>query len=364
MTSTLDSINNNINIKLDRLDNIMQIYAEYEIDNEDEKVMAKHILELTELRETYFTVTINIIKEFYQTKDDTVRRSLHNKFVQTFHSCNITGKLKKIYQFCCRLKKKYELEDASVSDLFKDYECVTIDESFEDKGSEMCPKCSAPYDIEEKKCEFICKPCGRIEKMYGVVFEDEQFFYQEGQRTKHGKYYSIKHAKLWTDRIQAKENTKIPKRVINAVKRRIRRDNIWIEIIDCEIIRNYLKQLKLTTYNNHIPLIKKIITKKDPPQFTDHELRLLYMHFSTVIQIFNKIKDADKSNCPYHPYFIYKIVEQLLNKPADQERKKEILSCIHLQSRETLIENDKMWFQICEYIPKFTKVATGTDNKK
>jgi len=362
MTSTLDTINNNINIKLDRLTTILSTYSEYEIDTIDEKIVDKYTNDINELKETYISSTINIIKQFYQSNDDNTKRTLHNKFVKTFHSCNVTGMLKKIYQFCCKLKKKYDLEDATVVDLFKDYDCITIDETFEDKGSETCPKCKTPYDIEEKTCEFICRPCGRTEKMYGVVFEDEQFFYQEGQRTKHGKYDSIKYAKLWTDRIQARESTEIPEHVINKIKRCIRQDNIWIERLDCEIIRNYLKRLKMTNYNHHISLIHKIITGKEPPQFTDHELRLLYMYFSMVIQIFNKIKGTDKSNCPYHPYFIYKIVEQLLSKPQDQKRKKEILSCIHLQSRETLIENDKLWFLICEYIPEFTKLAT--DNKK
>jgi hypothetical protein len=134
-----------------------------------------------------------------------------------------------------------------------------------------------------------------------------------------------------------------------------------VDRINCEVVRSYLKQLKVTHYNNHIPLIRKIITGQEPPQFTDHELRLLYMYFSKVIQIFNQIKGTTKSNCPYHPYFIYKIVEQLLKEPRDKSRKREILSCIHLQSRETLIENDKTWFLICDHIPQFTKLATNSN---
>ena len=57
-------------------------------------------------------------------------------------------------------------------------------------------------------------------------------------------------------------------------------------------------------------------------------------------------------------FFIYKIVEQILNKPEHEKRKKEILSCIHLQSNDTLIENDNTWFLICDYIPEFTKITT------
>ena len=65
-------------------------------------------------------------------------------------------------------------------------------------------------------------------------------------------------------------------------------------------------------------------------------------------KIYNRIKPDNKPNCPYHPYFIYKIIEQLLKDPSDQRRCSEILQSIHLQSRDTLIDNDNIWKPICE----------------
>jgi hypothetical protein len=358
MSSTLDSINNKIILRFNKLDEILSTYLSYKIDENDELLINKNKEELIELQNNYIANTINIIKEYYQLLDYNKKKELHNKYVMTFHSLNITGRLKRIYNFCVKLRKKYELENVSINDMFREYDYLFIDESYDDKGAKSCPKCKIPYEIEEKSCEFICRPCGVIQKMDGVVFEDEQFFYQEGQRTKHGKYDTFKHAKLWTDRIQAKENTEIPEECINQIKRCVRQDNIWIDRISCELIRTYLKRLKLTQYNNHVPLIRRIITGKEPPQFSDKEINLLYMYFSMIIHVFNKIKE--KPNCPYHPYFIYKIIEQILPETTNKEklRKKEILSCIHLQSRETLIENDKMWFSICDHIPDFNKKAT------
>jgi hypothetical protein len=362
MSSTLENINNNINLRIESVSSILNIYNGYKIDEADELLMNICSQNLNEIKENYVTVTISTIKDFYTATDEPTKRDAHNRFIKAFHAVDTIGKLKKIYNFCVRMRKIYEFSDECLPELFRSYEYAVIDESFEDNGSEICPICKITYEIEEKTSEFTCKNCGHIEKMYGVVFEDEQFFYQEGQRTKHGKYDPIKHAKFWTDRIQAKESTDIPETVINSIKRCIRRDRLWIDRISCEVIRGYLKQLKITHYNNHIPLIRKIITGREPPQFTDHELRLLYMYFSKVIQIFNQKKGTDKSNCPYHPYFIYKIVEQLLKSRSNFNRKTEILSCIHLQSRETLIENDKMWFLICDHIPEFTKLATDSNH--
>jgi len=155
----------------------------------------------------------------------------------------------------------------------------------------------------------------------------------------------------------------IPNEIINGIKKCIKRDKIWIENLTCETIRSYLKQLKETSYNNHIPLIKKIITGVEPAQLTEHETQLVYMYFGIVIQIFGKIKGDEKANCPYHPFFIYKIIEQVLKGGKNEKRKSNILQSIHLQSRDTLIENDRLWFSICDLIPEFTKKATDAVQK-
>jgi hypothetical protein len=367
MTSTLDNIDNNINIKIDaiiKLIDFINIYfKENHLNSEivEIKNISKLYDEILNIKNNYTLETINIIKEFYQNEDEFVKKQLYNKFISIFHALNITGCIKRIYNYCNKIRKKHNLFGDEVQEIIKSYDYAYIEEIFEDVGSEMCKKCNILYQIDEKTSSFKCMSCGCTEKMYGVVFEDEQFFYQEGQRTKHGKYDPIKHAKFWTDRIQAKEITDIPERIINKIKRCIRADQLWIDQVSCETIRYYLKQQKITQYNNHIPLIRKIITGKEPPQFSDYEIRLLYMYFGTVIQIFNKIKGIEKSNCPYHPYFIYKIIEQILITSKDYKRKNDILSCIHLQSRDTLIENDKIWFVICDHIPEFTKIATDNN---
>ena len=99
-------------------------------------------------------------------------------------------------------------------------------------------------------------------------------------------------------------------------------------------------------------MIKKVITEKEPSILTEHECRRVYIIFSRVVQIYNRIKPDNKPNCPYHPYFIYKIIEQLLKDPIDAQRRTEILQSIHLQSRDTLIDNDNIWKPICDTLNK------------
>jgi hypothetical protein len=365
MTSTLDNINTNILTRFETVISILDIYTTYKFDDADENIVATYVDTILDLHQNYIMGTINILKDYYQIDKsnanyEVMKKTLYKQFVMAYHSMNIIGDIKRIYTCLKRIEKSYKLTHKDLPELFKRYEYANVDEVYDETNSDICPTCKINYSIDEQTSEFACRECGRTEKMYGVVFEDEQFFYQEGQRTKHGKYDLIKHCRFWVDRIQAKENTDIPHAVINAVKKCIRRDKLWIDNVTCESIRDYLKQLKITNYNNNIPLIRKIITGKEPPTLSDYEIKLIFMYFSSVIPIFNKIKDPSKSNCPYHPYFIYKIVEQILDKPYESNRRKEILSCVHLQSRETLIENDNLWFRICEHMPEFKKRATET----
>ncbi len=357
MTSTIDNTCANINIRFESVESALQIYQTYDLDAELLKQINDLLEKTAELKDIYISESVKILSAFYDSNDEDIKKASHVKFIKAFHSNNIIGELDRIYAICKKIKKICKSDDQKLKECIKNYEMSIVDETFINTKADVCIKCNVPYEIEEKTAEYICKSCGRLEKMSGVVFEDEQFFYQEGQRTKHGKYDPIKHAKCWLERIQAKEMTEIPTEILNEIKVCIKRDQLWLDQISCDTIRGYLKRIKKTEYNNHVPLIRKLITGREPAQLTEHETQLVYMYFGTVIQTYINIKSDP--NCPYHPFFIYKIIEQVLKGQKHAKRRKDILSCIHLQSRYTLIENDRMWFSICSNIPEFTKIPTS-----
>jgi hypothetical protein len=359
MSSTIENTNNNILIKINELKSIIDIYQQYQLGEADNIISSRLNEELYDIQSTYDFESISILSEYYKNKNDSTNRKIsYNKYMKFITIENIIGKLKRVYLQCCKFQKTYEVDDMKLIEAFKKYEFAPITLDYIEKSNSIC-KCGKPYIIESNNSEFVCHMCGNTEKLYGIVFEDEQFFYQEGQRTKHGKYDPTKHCKFWVDRIQAKENADIAIKVTNEVKRCIKRDNIWLEQLTCPMIREYLKELKMTNFNDHVPLIRKIITGHEPDQLSEHELKLVYIYFGRVIQIYNKTKPDNKPNCPYHPFFIYKILEQILNLPNQQKKRKDILSSIHLQSRETLIENDNIWKPICDEITEF--IYTPTD---
>ena len=281
---------------------------------------------------------------------------VYKAYAKFISSENINSILTRQYKYLASIQKIYNIVEIDLIDALTYFPIGDINMDVRELETPACA-CGNTFEIEAKTSEHKCTKCGNSEKIYGVVFEDEQFFYQEGHRTKHGKYDPTKHCKFWLDRIQAKENTDIPDKIIMAIKKCMRRDVVWLDL-SCKLVRKYLKELKHTNYNDHAPLIKKIITGKDTASLTDHECKRVYIIFSRVVQIYNRIKPDNKPNCPYHPYFIYKIIEQLLKEPEHKRRRDEILQSIHLQSRDTLIDNDNIWKPICENLEDFTYIPT------
>jgi hypothetical protein len=98
-----------------------------------------------------------------------------------------------------------------------------------------------------------------------------------------------------------------------------------------------------------------------PPQLTHGELRQLYNLFDKSVNAFDVVKPADKSNTMYYPYIIYKILDLIVSNGM---RKKRILECIHLQSRDTLIANDNLWECICATLSDLEYRPTDRNDQK
>lgn len=359
MCSTIETTDSNILAKIENLRIIINVLDTYELDEQDLQLVNKLDKILRKCKNDYEVGSIKYLLNYYKHKyDDTKEHDLYKKYMQFITYENIVGRLTYLFNQCQKLHRIYKIDDTDFLCAIDKLEYTPIYTKFSDKNIPNCENCGTRYSIDSKRSEYVCCSCGYVEKLLGVVFEDEQFFFQEGQRTKHGKYDPTKHCKFWVDRIQAKENTDIPKTVIYKVKKCIKRDNIWLSQLTCPMIRRYLKELKLSKWNDHVPLILKTITGKEPEQLTEVELKKIYSYFSRVIHIYNRTKPTNKPNCPYHPFFIYKILEQILKEEKHSRRRENILSYIHLQSRETLIENDRIWKPICEQIEEFTYQPT------
>jgi hypothetical protein len=325
MSSTIESTNNNILTKIQALKKLVILFEEKGMP-----VVERLQNQMFLLEEEYELGSINILSDYFlavlkhkistdsgepgKKKFDSEKEMYFNNYQSFIRKENFTSRMDRIFK---KIKKHVKVQgidlslnskhvsheqvqfESDIFDLTKLYENSSVNKNIKEICYELCDKCFNKMTVIPNNSELICENCGIVKNLYGTVFEDDQFYYQEGQRTKHGNYDPTKHCRIWVERIQARETTDIPHKVIERIKKCIVRDRVRdLKRISCSQIRKYLQQTHYSKYNEHIPLIRKLITGVVPPQLTDHELQLINIYFDKVIRIFDEVKPTGKTNCP------------------------------------------------------------------
>ena len=394
--STLESIDETVLVKIKSIQKILQVYNDKELELYDQADVSRSLDEIRNIENSYNLGTASIMQDYLsitihdislESKENSAinnissgttftssgttftssdkKRKIYNFFIKFLNKENIIGTMNRLFAKCEKLIKRYPAADYALVHCVYEYKNRDILLKTEEKNNMLCV-CGADTHNSAKSSEKVCNGCGRIEKLYGTACDEEQNTNtNESNRSKHGRYDPTNHCKYWLECIQAEEKIEIPESVINQVKFLIRQDRQILSEVNCDMYRRYLKDIGCTKYNDHIPLIRKKISGICPPALSENEHKRISIIFSRIVHIFNRIKPNlhtnTKSNCPYHPYFIYKIIDHIL--PAHDERKHEILACIHLQSRETLIENDLIMEAICAHMPDFPYRPTDSNGQ-
>ncbi len=232
-----------------------------------------------------------------------------------------------------------------------------------------CDLCFAKMTVFPNTSEMRCDSCGNTVILYGTVFEDSQFYTQQGQCTKHKKYDPNRHCEKWLNQIQAKENKTIPAKIIEKINKKAIKEYTRggklrsMNDMKCRQIREWFKEEKeekLTKYNDHAALIRKIITGQNgeaiiPPQLTVEENQEILIDFSRAMDLYEKVRKREDilqmfsknkiRNKLYYPYGLLKI---LSHKLKNDPRKNALIECIHFQSANTVNKDDVIWQEICK----------------
>lgn len=203
-------------------------------------------------------------------------------------------------------------------------------------------ECGGEFVMYAESNERKCSSCGMTASMADDHFEDQNMYSKEIQKTKQNRHHPLHHCKIWISRIQAWVGPDVPDSVYVQLKTCFTRDNVNLRNMSCSKIRRYLKEKKLTAYNNYVPFIRKVMCGIAPPQLTTGELERLYEIFARVAKILQDMRPDNNIN--YYPVFIFKILDEQLPLST---RKVQIMECIHLQSEDTIKEIDNLYAQIC-----------------
>lgn len=222
---------------------------------------------------------------------------------------------------------------------------IDVRVAIEKRCYETC-KCGHRMDAVPEWSELHCSECGRIKTIIGAVFRDDQFYPQDGQKGKHSGYDTSRHYRFWMERLQALEAKVFEQGDLDRIEYVINRDNYDKHRLCCEDMREILKDSKVsaTHLNDHAPLLVKMFGGQAPPRLDFQENKIISISFNKAMRLYDII-NPDGGNKPYYPYFIYKIIEHHFR---DNTEKLRLLDYIHLQSRETVIKNDKHYKKMCD----------------
>jgi hypothetical protein len=322
---------------------------------------------------------------------------------------NVVNKLDKILENYRKLISenavkiclKSPIQISSMGKFISDYYDVPINSGFSAKGPTICKNCYIEMKLITDESCFLCIQCGgTIDAAEDITESNSSSSISKNLTSKHD---SDIHCTGWLRRIFAIDMKEIPDIVMNHVRNSIALSGIKdISSVKCRNIRDYLQDKKYANYYDYCPLILNKINNSAPAELSEGDRIFITSYVSKCISIYMETKPDWKSKCIYYPYFIYKVIEQVFNRtdiikflrhenaiskirqcrknpnilyPTRKskvslkyreinqmlfsKRKKNILSCIHLQSNDTLTRNDIVFEQICHHIPEFTYIPTN-----
>lgn len=351
MYGTIESTHTKI---IDKI-KIGRVSLEYLMNNHDDNIFRKlhDVIEIIE--EDYNLDIVNVLMEYYSGKNEEETTKEYYRIINCKNYIQIVNnQLDKIASQLI----KYNA-DTSICKKLENAKLVAITNHIEKKNHNVC-SCGERMVIIPESSRIHCPKCKTFKTVIGMVFRDEQFYNNDYQKVKHSGYDTSRHYRFHMERLQALENKTFPPQILKNMEYVIGRDKYDKNKLTCDQVRRILKDSKVnsTKLNDHAPLLVKLLGGNPPPQLNFEENKIASVRFSKSMQLYDTIV-SEKGNKPYYPYFIFKILEHLFRNNPEKRR---ILNYIHLQSRETVVKNDKTFEKICELSePEDGLVYTPTD---
>ena len=242
-----------------------------------------------------------------------------------------------------------------------------VEKSAKTQQYNVCPNCNYDMGVIPDTSELACSRCGRVRELIGTVFDDSQFYNQEGQKAKSGSFNPNRHFRYWMDHILAREpeeelgdkddeRNQYGEKLLDRLRELVKRDNRILRMLTITDVRDMLKDIGRTDLNKNAALILKKLTGVGPPHVPESLYQRVEKLFSKSIEIsehirFKKRKQSTeeaprtRANRNHYPYYIYKILDADLAETDSENRR--ILYYIYMQGEDTVSDNDEEWKEIC-----------------
>jgi hypothetical protein len=146
----------------------------------------------------------------------------------------------------------------------------------------ICPVCGSGMTVDAGRSALRCSDlsCGVVRTLVGIVFDDSQFYNQEGQKAKSGTFNPNRHFHTWWVHILAREpeeeigdkddpENQYGETLITSLAKIVRRDGMILRLLTVDDVRAMLREVRRTDLNKNVPLILKKLTGIGPPHLSE-----------------------------------------------------------------------------------------------
>lgn len=348
MTKPIEILHNNFEKKMETLRTIFQLLEAKQLESD-----------FTTVCTDYNSGVLHILCDYYSTSGVEQKCRVVERYDDFIVSHNFPSRLDSVATSLRQLYKSSVHTD-DVAMYLRQYNDIPLEMDIKKYDYKTCPSCQSKMTVYPHQSEIRCGSCACTILLKGTVFDETQFYSQEGSIAKRGSYETSRHCRYHLDRILAIKNPNLSPRFLNKAQTWLQENNINSQTMSCEDWRGCLKAIKETKLNEHIPFIRQFFGGESPGRLFHHEQQQLFIDFDKAVQAFEQIKNGE-SNLKYYPYFVCKILQKNITKPQDRARLQSILDCIHLQRDNTLVNNDRIWRRICDVVPGWQNAYVKTD---
>jgi hypothetical protein len=209
--------------------------------------------------------------------------------------------------------------------------------------SEQCLLCNQGELVPlEEEGVLICNnvQCGKF--VVHIIDNQKPLNKEMPNEVSYTAYIRLNHFKEILSQFQAKETTKIPDEVLDAVRQRIKKERKKVEELNYTEMRNILSILGYNKYFEHIQYINSILGIKPPVM--DEEL------IETLCVLFIEIQQPWAIFCPITRtnFFNYTYILCQLCVLLDQHQYLPFIPM--MKDRIKQLEQDMIWKKVCDYL--------------
>lgn len=224
------------------------------------------------------------------------------------------------------------------NDYFRIVDPCKVEQSSLVIRNQSCPECDETIEVHNGL--YTCKDCGHV--MEAI---DYQYSYRDTVEAQVKTQFSYKKSARFVDllrSLQAKDNSDIPKNIIEAVKKQIEMENPDFNVkkdLTISRVKDYLKRCRFNKYYDHAPSIIFRITGKAPLELSSEQEQLILSMFSEVTDHYEMAKqrvNSTRSSFLSYNYVLYKCFEIL-----DMKDEMEVVTI--LKSPEKISNMDTIW---------------------